>query len=95
MAIEGTVTAPDATLEVVRVPMFQNNYGWILRDVASGVIAAVDPAEPLPIDNVLKARCALHLHAASTGHNAHRPVACSGAKLHDASDGVSDGPAHV
>ena len=58
MTVEGTVTPPDASLEVVRVPMFETNYGWIIRDVASGIVAAVDPAEPLPIQDSLESRCA-------------------------------------
>jgi hypothetical protein len=58
MACEGTVTAPDSPLEVVRVPMFSDNYGWILRDTASGVVAVVDPGEAGPIQRVLKSRFA-------------------------------------
>jgi glyoxylase-like metal-dependent hydrolase (beta-lactamase superfamily II) len=54
--IEGTVSGPESPLEVVRVPMFSDNYGWILRDASSGVVAVVDPGEAAPIQRVLETR---------------------------------------
>ena len=41
------------------MPMFSDNYGWILRNAESGEIAAVDPAEPDTIEQALDERCAL------------------------------------
>jgi len=32
-----------ASLEVLRVPMLSDNYGWVLRDKASGLTAIVGP----------------------------------------------------
>lgn len=48
----------NAFMDVVRVPMFtlDNNYGWLLRDRASGVVAAVDPAAPDLIQQALDER---------------------------------------
>jgi hypothetical protein len=58
MAVGTPASAPGAPLEVVRVPMFSDNYGWILRNAESGEIAAVDPAEPGVIQQALEERCA-------------------------------------
>ena len=48
-------------MDVVRVPMFtlDSNYGWILRDRATGVVAAVDPAAPDLIQQALDDRYAV------------------------------------
>lgn len=51
----------NAVMDVVRVPMFDNNYGWILRDRDSGTVAAVDPAEPDAIQKALEERYAYHV----------------------------------
>ena len=34
---------------VQAVPIFSDNYAWLLRDAASGATAIVDPAEPAPV----------------------------------------------
>lgn len=47
---------PGAPLEIVRVPMLSDNYGWILRNAQSGEVAAVDPAEPDVIQKALDER---------------------------------------
>lgn len=52
----GEVVRDSAPLEVVRVPMFETNYGWLLRESNSGLVAAVDPAEPGPIQQALEER---------------------------------------
>jgi selenophosphate synthetase-related protein len=61
MAIGTTVSKEGSALEVVRVPMFRDNYGWILRDLSSGNVAAVDPAEHNVIQEALEERCAVGL----------------------------------
>jgi hypothetical protein len=43
-------------MDIVRVPMWTNNYGWILRDRETGTVAAVDPAEPTAIQSALEDR---------------------------------------
>ena len=58
MAVGTPASEPNAPLEIVRVPMFSDNYGWILRERESGDIAAVDPAEPGVIQQALEERCA-------------------------------------
>lgn len=66
-------------MDVVRVPMFtlDSNYGWILRDRATGVVAAVDPAAPDLIQQALDDRHAVkfrlvlawqHVQRHSCGH---------------------------
>jgi hypothetical protein len=59
---------PNATLDIVRVPMFSDNYGWIIRDKSTGKVAAVDPAEPNAIQTVLAKRCArtIQYHSVSS-----------------------------
>lgn len=53
----GMTTSPESSpLEVVRVPMFSDNYGWILRDKETNQTAAVDPAEPEAIARALQER---------------------------------------
>jgi hydroxyacylglutathione hydrolase len=36
-------------ITVQAVPLFTDNYAWLLRDTASGATAIVDPADPVPI----------------------------------------------
>lgn len=46
-------------VHILRVPMFQNNYGWLMRDHDTGKVAAVDPAEPEAIQSAMKEKCVL------------------------------------
>jgi selenophosphate synthetase-related protein len=48
---------PNAVMEIIRVPMFTDNYGWILRDRETGTVAAVDPADSAAIQSALEERC--------------------------------------
>lgn len=43
-------------LEVVRVPILQDNYVWIARDGASGATVVIDPGEAPPVLDALAAR---------------------------------------
>lgn len=51
----------DATIKVdgiavTRIPMLSDNYAWLLREVASGVVAIIDPAEAAPAEAVIEAQ---------------------------------------
>ena len=43
-------------LEIIQFPCFQDNYGYLLRDAATGVVAAADSPEPDRINAELEAR---------------------------------------
>ena len=38
------------TLSVTPIPLFKDNYAWLLRDSATGFTAVVDPADAAPIE---------------------------------------------
>ncbi|MFT3975802.1 MAG: hydroxyacylglutathione hydrolase [Sphingomonas bacterium] len=44
------------TLEVIRVPMFSDNYGWLVHDPDSGETMTVDPGEAQPVLDAAAAR---------------------------------------
>lgn len=75
-AMAATVSEAGAPLEVVRVPMLSDNYGWLLHERASGITAVVDPAEAAPVNAVLQQRgwgldfvLNTHHHSDHTGGN--------------------------
>lgn len=43
-------------LEIIRIPAFNDNYLWLLRDPASGKIAVVDPGDAAPVLAALEVR---------------------------------------
>lgn len=43
-------------LEIHQLPLLKDNYGYLLRDEASGKTAIIDPAEPRPVADFLRAR---------------------------------------
>jgi hypothetical protein len=60
MTIAMAVTeVQNSVIDILRVPMFESNYGWILRDKKTGKVAAVDPAQPDAIQEALESR---HVH---------------------------------
>jgi hydroxyacylglutathione hydrolase len=48
--------APTAALEVVRVPVLQDNYVWLARCAATGDVAVIDPAVADPVLAAANAR---------------------------------------
>ncbi|MBL8698998.1 MAG: hydroxyacylglutathione hydrolase [Alphaproteobacteria bacterium] len=56
--------------DVVRVPCFNDNYVWIVRETASGMVAAVDPADPAPVGAALAQRDWRLTHILNTHHHA-------------------------
>lgn len=44
------------SLEIVPVPALSDNYVWLLRDIASGTVAVVDPGEAAPVEAALARR---------------------------------------
>lgn len=49
-------SATSAAMEVVRVPVLQDNYVWVLHEPKSNLTAVVDPAEVQPVNRVLQER---------------------------------------
>lgn len=47
---------PKVELEVVRLPVLNDNYVWLVHDAATGDTAVVDPAVSEPVLDALKAR---------------------------------------
>jgi len=43
------------TLSVTAIPLFKDNYAWLLRDDATGTTAVVDPADAGPIEAAIMA----------------------------------------
>ena len=43
------------TLSVTAIPLFKDNYAWLLRDSATGATAVVDPADAGPIEAAIMA----------------------------------------
>ena len=43
------------TLSVTAIPLFKDNYAWLLRDSATGTTAVVDPADAGPIEVAIMA----------------------------------------
>ena len=65
------------SLEIVRIPVLNDNYVWLVHDAASGETAVVDPAVAEPVLEVAKARgwaisqiWNTHWHPDHTGGNA-------------------------
>ncbi|MGB0748874.1 MAG: hydroxyacylglutathione hydrolase [Magnetospiraceae bacterium] len=56
-------------LEIVQVPAFTDNYLYLLRDRASGAVAAVDPGDAAPIQAALAARGWTLTHILATHHH--------------------------
>lgn len=44
------------TLVAELIPLFSDNYAWLLRDTATGAVGVVDPADPAPIVAAIEAR---------------------------------------
>ena len=57
-------------LEIVRVPAFTDNYVWLAREPASGLVACVDPADPAPVRAALTERGWRLTHILNTHHHA-------------------------
>ena len=77
----------EATLEIVAVPAFADNYLWLVHDPASGETAVVDPGDAAPVLAAAEARgwrigqvWNTHWHPDHTGGN-QAVVAASGATL--------------
>jgi len=77
----------EATLEIVAVPAFTDNYLWLVHDPASGETAVVDPGDAAPVLAAAEARgwrigqvWNTHWHPDHTGGN-QAVVAASGATL--------------
>eukprot|EP00879_Flechtneria_rotunda_P008648 GHRR01009061.1.p1 GENE.GHRR01009061.1~~GHRR01009061.1.p1 ORF type:complete len:274 (+),score=71.20 GHRR01009061.1:251-1072(+) len=49
-----TTASTNSKLEVVRVPALSDNYIWLVREPASGLVAVVDPSEAAPVNTVLQ-----------------------------------------
>ncbi len=69
-------------LEVVRVPVLQDNYAWLVHDDASGGTIVVDPGEAAPVQAAAAARgwridavWTTHWHPDHTGGNAELKAA--------------------
>lgn len=43
------------TLHITPIPLFSDNYAWLLKDSATGTTAVVDPADPGPIEAAVMA----------------------------------------
>lgn len=89
MAVGTPATEQGSRLEVVRVPMFSDNYGWIVRDPESGKVAAVDPAQPDVIQKALEERCddgVLLLGLSPPGWSAHSRQRVPGQDAHRSCD---------
>jgi hydroxyacylglutathione hydrolase len=42
-----------APMEIIQIPVLTDNYIYLLHDDASGMTAAVDPAEAMPVMEIL------------------------------------------
>lgn len=56
-------------LEIERVPALRDNYIWLAREPASGAVAAIDPAEPGPVEAALARRGWRLTHILNTHHH--------------------------
>src|SRR5262245_45879982 len=56
--------------EIERVPCFTDNYVWLAREPASGLVGCVDPADPGPVLAALKRRGWRLTHVLNTHHHA-------------------------
>lgn len=56
-------------LTVLRVPVLNDNYAWLVHDEASGATAVVDPAEVDPIVQTLEAQNWTLTHILNTHHH--------------------------
>jgi len=57
------------TLEIVQVPCLSDNYGYLVRDVATGAVAAIDTPEVGPLNDALTARGWTLTHILNTHHH--------------------------
>lgn len=56
--------------EIVRIPCFNDNYVWLVREAVSGLVAVVDPADPGPVRAALEQRRWTLTHILNTHHHA-------------------------
>jgi len=97
----GRVLCDIMAARVVIVPLFSDNYAYLLIDVVSRLAAAVDPAEPLKIAAALEAEnvkldsiLTTHSHADHAGGNVEMARLYPGIKVYggrgDGADGVTE-----
>ena len=46
----------DKTLQIIPIPLLQDNYAYVLHDESENITAVVDPSEEAPIEKFLKGR---------------------------------------
>lgn len=56
-------------MKIQQLPIFNDNYAYLLIDEAAGVCAAVDPAEPAPVLAAIEKSGARLTHVLSTHHH--------------------------
>ena len=56
-------------LQIERVPALQDNYLWLVREPRSGLVAIVDPADPVPVRAALKRKGWTLTHILNTHHH--------------------------
>ena len=56
-------------LQIERVPALQDNYLWLVREPKSGLVAIVDPADPVPVRAALKRKGWTLTHILNTHHH--------------------------
>lgn len=58
-----------APMEIIQIPVLTDNYIYLLHDDASGMTAAVDPAEAMPVMEILDSRSWTLTHILNTHHH--------------------------
>src|SRR6185312_10209056 len=63
------VMATQKSLEIVRLPVLEDNYIWLVREPVSGSVAVVDPAVAEPVMQALDQRGWKLTHILNTHHH--------------------------